>query len=230
MTLTEDLLRLIVKAVKAIERRQQNPTLLQGSSEQLSSSSSSNPSSISSSSSSLTGEHDLTVDIVVPFKVNSEDSTSPVSSSSSSSEEEGSENLDDSAEEKEKAGIQERKNVTIDFGKAFSKVDVIGALESKLGHSLPDVNDQASSKKLLEICEKQGLIVSPPHSCAHLLDKLLGLIEPSLIQPTFLIHHPRCLSPLAKAHPDVRRIPRNNPKSCASTRFSSVFLYVVFLF
>ena len=48
-------------------------------------------------------------------------------------------------------------------------------------------------------------------STQRLLDKLIGsLIEPELIEPTFLMHHPLAMSPLAKEH---RSIPGQGMKS-----------------
>merc|ERR1719436_1398433 len=43
--------------------------------------------------------------------------------------------------------------------------------------------------------------VGPVVTAAKLLDKLVSrLVEPELIQPTFLLHHPLIMSPLAKQH------------------------------
>lgn len=41
-----------------------------------------------------------------------------------------------------------------------------------------------------------------PLTIGKVLDKLIGaLVEPQCVQPTFLVHHPVSLSPLAKGHP-----------------------------
>ncbi len=106
------------------------------------------------------------------------------------------------------------KTVDIDFEKPFQRVEVVPALEEPIGRALPDLNSEESIPELIAICEDSG--VRLPGSAvgaadtagqiqpnlSQLVDKLVGhFVEPLCVQPTFLLHHPECLSPLAKTHP-----------------------------
>ena len=51
------------------------------------------------------------------------------------------------------------------------------------------------------LCTRLGVKCAQPRTTARLLDKLIGhYLEVDCVNPTFLIHHPRILSPLAKQH------------------------------
>lgn len=55
---------------------------------------------------------------------------------------------------------------------------------------------------LLDICTRKEIPVSAPLTVPRLLDKLASaLLEPNLVQPTFLINHPMIMSPLSKPSP-----------------------------
>ena len=97
------------------------------------------------------------------------------------------------------------------FDKPFNRIEVIPFLNRLLVESgsllsIPEddsLNNEGSTRSLLiEVCTT--LKVSPipsDASCAQLFDLLISeLIEPLCIEPTFIMHHPVCLSPLAKAH------------------------------
>jgi lysyl-tRNA synthetase class 2 len=89
------------------------------------------------------------------------------------------------------------------FQEPFDRVEVMPELCARLGvPSLPDPNasDPGTVAAYRALCDDQGITVNAPHTVAHYLDKLIGaLIEPHLLRPTFLLHHPVCMSPLAKA-------------------------------
>jgi lysyl-tRNA synthetase class 2 len=96
--------------------------------------------------------------------------------------------------------------VVIDFEPPFRKLDVLETL-AEHGIILPEnCNDPEALPELLKICAERNWRVSAPHTNARVLDKMIGeVIEPLCIQPTFIMNHPICLSPLAKTH-------RANPK------------------
>ena len=102
---------------------------------------------------------------------------------------------------------------SISFQPPFRRISVIPTLEERLNLSpgqFPtlDVSDEGQEQLLSELhslaVQSTGIskvelqrLVTP----AQTLDYLIGeLIEPDLIQPTFLCDHPVCLSPLAKEH------------------------------
>jgi lysyl-tRNA synthetase class 2 len=91
----------------------------------------------------------------------------------------------------------------ITFGSTFRRLDLVDGLSEAMGqdvHSLSEEDLRAKAKEL-SIPDLDGA------GRGKLIDKLFGeLVEPSLIQPTFVTNHPRELSPLAKVHRDDPRL------------------------
>ena len=96
----------------------------------------------------------------------------------------------------------------IDFEGPYRRLPVVETIEEKLGTMLPNdppgaFNDDSAVPELLLACDNGG-IGRPlePHTPARIIDHMIEkLIEPECEQPTFIIEHPLCLSPLAKRHP-----------------------------
>ncbi len=95
--------------------------------------------------------------------------------------------------------------------KKFRRISIIEELQRMLAISeFPNVNDESNKvlKEVYTIC-KNANVPSIPNSIDNiylnvpqLLDKLIGhVLEPLCVEPTFLIDHPVCMSPLAKGHP-----------------------------
>lgn len=102
------------------------------------------------------------------------------------------------------AGREGQEAVTLDFGSPFKQLDYVGSLELATGQSFPDpteLHTPDSLRFLRGVAEKQGVPVEGIAAAGPLLDKLLGaLVEPECVQPTLIMHHPLCMSPLAKEH------------------------------
>lgn len=90
----------------------------------------------------------------------------------------------------------------LDFTPPFRIVDMIGGLEKALGVKFPsDLNTDDANKFLDGLCVKHNVECGAPRTTARLIDKLVGeFIEVNCVSPTFIIHHPQVMSPLAKWH------------------------------
>ena len=98
---------------------------------------------------------------------------------------------------------------SIDFTPPWRRLDMTEAVsaacgEDVLGHSVDD---------LKRICRERGLEYREPAVRARLLEVLFdGLVQESLVQPTFVLGYPRELSPLAKAkRGDPKAVERFEP-------------------
>ncbi len=97
-----------------------------------------------------------------------------------------------------KGGLEvEYQGLTISFEAPFDKISMLPTVSEIVGENVGEL--QAS--QLYEIARSQGVQVSKQWGWGKLLDKCFGeLVQPDLIQPTFVIDHPSEISPLAKAH------------------------------
>ncbi len=85
----------------------------------------------------------------------------------------------------------------LDFSSPFARITFMGALADAVGQDLMPM----STGDLATLAREKGVAVKPGMGRDKILDELFSLlIEPGLIQPTFVMDHPRELSPLAKAH------------------------------
>lgn len=88
----------------------------------------------------------------------------------------------------------------IDFTPPWKRFSMPELFKEKLGLDILNDND----KKLYEFAKNKELDVEPTLSRAKIIDEIFSeLIQPELIQPTFVYDYPIELSPLAKRHREI---------------------------
>lgn len=94
----------------------------------------------------------------------------------------------------------------ISWAKPWKRIDMIPALEEATKIRFPsseNLHTDETREFLIQLLAKYDIECSPPQTNARMLDKLVGeFIESVCINPTYIIHHPKVMSPLAKGHPD----------------------------
>ncbi|MEA2554603.1 MAG: lysyl-tRNA synthetase, class [Fimbriimonadaceae bacterium] len=89
--------------------------------------------------------------------------------------------------------------VEIDFGDRWRMVDLLSEIERLSGIKKDELQDLESAKKAME---RVGLPTEKEHNLGGIIEKLLErFVEPTLIQPTFVVNYPIETSPLAKKDP-----------------------------
>lgn len=74
--------------------------------------------------------------------------------------------------------------------------------EALIEHAGIDFEEYRTREMLLEELQRRGLEIDPGWSWGKLLDEAVShYVEPTLIQPTFLLDYPKEISPLAKSKP-----------------------------
>ena len=90
-----------------------------------------------------------------------------------------------------------------DLTPPFRRLEFIPALEEALGHPLPNLTSPDVDRELEALLTRHGLDAQADRSPPQMLDKLAAkFLEPQCQAPTFIIHHPECMSPLAKSFRD----------------------------
>ncbi len=88
-------------------------------------------------------------------------------------------------------------DMKIDLSTAFARKPIFELLSDATGVDVSNLNE----KELVSICDKFKIDTAPNLNYGQLLDLLMSkLVEPNLIQPTFVIDYPKAISPLAKKH------------------------------
>lgn len=88
-------------------------------------------------------------------------------------------------------------DMKIDLSKKFARKPIFNLLSDATGTNVSQLNE----KELIKICDKFKIDAPPQSNYGQILDLLMSkLVEPKLIQPTFVIDYPKAISPLAKKH------------------------------
>ncbi|PVH17431.1 lysine-tRNA ligase, cytoplasmic [Candidozyma duobushaemuli] len=101
----------------------------------------------------------------------------------------------------------EGKALTLDFARPWKRINMIEELEKVYNVKFPpgdQLHTEETGKFLKQILIDNKLDCPPPLTNARMLDKLVGDLEDSCINPTFIFGHPQMMSPLAKKD---RKIP-----------------------
>ena len=98
------------------------------------------------------------------------------------------------------------KGVELDFEPKFKRIDFLEELRVKTGYHFNDLESEDSFNEIKKLLDDLNIKCPPPITLPRMLDKLAGdFLESQCTQPTFIFHHPKIMSPLAKPH-------RSNPQ------------------
>lgn len=87
----------------------------------------------------------------------------------------------------------------LDFSKPWKRVNLMEEIERLSGVSAAELSDLTSAKRALD---RVGLPSEKEHNLGGIIEKLLErFVEPTLIEPTFVVGYPIETSPLAKKDP-----------------------------
>ncbi len=85
----------------------------------------------------------------------------------------------------------------IDLSKKFNRIPFFDLLSEATGYNF----DEYDEKKIRGICKEKDIDLDENANLGQMLDELMSnLVEPNLIEPTFVIDYPKVISPLAKSH------------------------------
>lgn len=104
----------------------------------------------------------------------------------------------------------EGEDLTLDFSRPWKRINMIEELEKVFNVKFPpgaELHTAKTGEFLKKVLKDNNLECSPPLTNARMLDKLVGELEDTSINPTFIFGHPQMMSPLAKKD-------RNHPGLC----------------
>ncbi|HEY9180385.1 MAG TPA: lysine--tRNA ligase [Candidatus Baltobacteraceae bacterium] len=108
---------------------------------------------------------------------------------------------------------------SVSFKRPFAKIEYLDGIAQHGGYAREQLLDPAGAAKILK---ELGLPESPTHG--HALDKIFErVLEPHLVQPTFVTGYPVIISPLAKRRADDPQITDRYELFCANMEISNAF-------
>jgi lysyl-tRNA synthetase class 2 len=91
--------------------------------------------------------------------------------------------------------VVEYQGQRLDFTPPWPEVSILDAVTQAVGEDVSDMDPA----RMARLCARHGLDARPGTGAGGMLDELFSaLVQPSLVQPTFVVDHPREISPLAK--------------------------------
>tara|TARA_Y100001960_G_scaffold295578_1_gene340328 strand:- start:135 stop:1430 length:1296 start_codon:yes stop_codon:yes gene_type:complete len=88
-------------------------------------------------------------------------------------------------------------DMDVDLSKPFERLPILDLLKEVTGEDLTEATDE----QMQSICKVNHVDVEDNANYGHMLDALMSeLVEPKLVQPTFITDYPKAISPLAKKH------------------------------
>lgn len=98
----------------------------------------------------------------------------------------------------------------------YKRIEFIPTIEAAIGEKLPDLSADTAEEDVIALFSRHNLSLTESPKLLRLLDKLSSLyIEPLCTVPTFIMHHPECMAPLAKSFLD----PKSNQIVSARAEF-----------
>lgn len=116
--------------------------------------------------------------------------------------------LADAASELKRTDLTSLQPLDLNFTSPFNRIDFIPAIESLIDRPLPNLTAEHAPANLLQLFGELSISSPASPTLPRLLDKLSShFLEPQCIVPTFIVHHPECLSPLSKSflHPTTNQ-------------------------
>ena len=108
----------------------------------------------------------------------------------------------------------------IELNRKFNKISISDLIEKELSCDVLSMNN----KELYDLCIDHKVDVDKKMNFGQLFDKLFStLIEPKLIQPTFVFDYPKSISPLAKVHRDNEQLAERFELFIAGMEFANAF-------
>ena len=96
------------------------------------------------------------------------------------------------------------KAASTSFHPPFKRIDFIDGIEAAIHQQLPNFLLAGADVEIAKIFHDRSIALPSSPTLPHMLDRLATIyLEPQCEGPTFIVHHPECLSPLSKSflHP-----------------------------
>ncbi|EQL00887.1 hypothetical protein G6O67_005527 [Ophiocordyceps sinensis] len=99
------------------------------------------------------------------------------------------------------------EETTINWEAPWPRIQMIPALEEAVGEQFPpadELHTDETNEFLKRALKKTGVECTPPLTNARMIDAMVGeFLESKCINPTFIMGHPKMMSPLAKTSRDT---------------------------